>query len=114
MVLFHLSLFVCFLFFFLQHYLSKPEVNSTAIQHQSQSDGRRFRYRTTLADRSQHQQQTHRRQQGVNDAWAQREQRRQAHLSLQRNRGVIARERRRYIHVLLFFCFFVFLIYSRY
>ncbi|CAH3190405.1 unnamed protein product [Porites evermanni] len=81
-----------------QHYLSKPEVNSTAIHHQSQGDGRRFRYRTTLADGSQHQQQTHRRQQGVNDAWAQREQRRQAHLSLQRNRGVIARERRRTIY----------------
>ena len=101
MVLFHISLFVCL--FFLQHYLSKPEVNTSAIHHQSQGDGRRFRYRTTLADGSQHQQQTQRRQQGVNDAWAQREQRRQAHLSLQRNRGVIARERRRYIRVLLFF-----------
>ena len=112
MVLFHFSLFFLVVFF-LQHFLSKPEVNTTAIQHQSQGDGRRFRYRTTLADESQHRQQTHRRQQGVNDAWGQREQRRQAHLSSQRNRGVIARERRRYIHVLLFFVF-VFLIYSRY
>lgn len=81
-----------------QHFLSKPDVYAPTIQHQAHSDGRRFRYRTTLSEGRHPQQQGQRRQRDVSDAWGQQAQRRQAHLSLQRNRGAIARERRRTVY----------------
>lgn len=68
------------------------------IQQQSQSDGRRFRYRTTLAEGNRQQQQRHSQNQQVieTDPWEQRARRRQARIAAQRDRKAIGRERRRY------------------
>jgi len=68
------------------------------IQQHSQRDGRRFRYRTTLAEGNRQQQgrQSQGQQVDETDPWGQRARRRQAHIAAQRDRKVIGRERRRY------------------
>ncbi|XP_020610510.1 E3 ubiquitin-protein ligase Topors-like [Orbicella faveolata] len=83
-----------------QHYLSKPDVHAPMIQQQSQSDGRRFRYRTTLAEgnRQRQQRQSQGQQVDETDPWEQRARRRQAHIAAQRDRKAIGRERRRTIY----------------
>lgn len=83
-------------FFGSQHYLKNPDLSAPV--KQSQNDGRRFHYRTTLTEGSQQRQQAHRRQQDVNESYTrgQRAQRQQAHLLAQRNRVEISQELRRY------------------
>lgn len=72
------------------------------IQQQSQSDGRRFRYRTTLAEgnRQRQQRQSQGQQVDETDPWEQRARRRQAHIAAQRDRKAIGRERRRYSYTI--------------
>ena len=69
------------------------------IQHQSQSDGRRFRYRTTLAEGNRQRQRRQSQGQQVDeiDPWEQRARRRQAHIAAQRDRKAMGREKRRYL-----------------
>ena len=69
------------------------------IQHQPQSDGRRFRYRTTLAEgnRQQQRRQSQGQQVDETDLWEQQARRRQAHIAAQRDRKAMGREKRRYL-----------------
>lgn len=69
------------------------------VQHQSESDGRRFRYRTTLAEgnRQRQRRQSQGQQVDETDLWEQRARRRQAYIAAQRDRKAMGREKRRYL-----------------
>lgn len=82
----------------LKHYLSKPDIPASVSQ--TQSDGRRFRYRTTVTEGSRQQNQRRQGEGSESDAWGQQALRRRGHLSAQRNRNVISQERRRYSQVI--------------
>lgn len=85
-----------------QHFLSKPDSHVPTNQQQFQSDGRRFRYRTTLTEghRQQQQQQMQSQQHHWNETgiWGQPGRRQQAHVAAQRDRKTVGRERRRTIY----------------
>lgn len=85
-----------------QHFLSKPDSHVPTNRQQFQSDGRRFRYRTTLTEghRQQQQQQMQSQQHQWNetDIWGQPARRRQAHVAAQRDRKTEGRGRRRTIY----------------
>lgn len=95
-------------FFWYQHFLSKPDSHVPTNQQQFQSDGRRFRYRTTLTEghRQQQQQQMQSQQHQWNETgiWGQPARRRQAHVAAQRDRKTEGRERRRYSLVSVYIC----------
>ena len=77
-------------------------------RQQFQSDGRRFRYRTTLTEghRQQQQQQMQSQQHQWNETgiWGQPARRQQAHVAAQRDRKTEGRERRRYSLVSVYIC----------